>query len=187
MSYETYIRHASGDTAILFVHGIMGSPMHFERFIPQVPDEYGIYNILLDGHGGSVREFSKTSMKKWKKQVDEAVGFLLKRYDKIFIVAHSMGTFFAMDAAVKYSGRVKGLLLLQMPLKIGVKPFAVKCSLKVLFGFIKDDDEFMQEYKNANISAECYCFSHLFITLCICKFLIYLSSSYALFQVLPYL
>ena len=150
MPYKTYIRHASGDTAILFIHGILGSPMHFERFIDAVSADYGIYNILLEGHGGSVRNFSKASMEKWKKQVDEAATVLLSRYDKIFIVGHSMGTFFAMDTAVKYSKRVKGILLLQSPLKIGVKPIAVKYSMQVLFGQIKEDDEFMKEYKNAN-------------------------------------
>ena len=150
MPHEIYIRHSVGNTAILFIHGIMGSPMHFERFIPQVPSEYGIYNILLDGHGGSVRDFSKASMEKWKKQVDEAACLLMKRYDKIFITAHSMGTFFAMDTAIKYPERVKGLLLLQIPLKITVTPAAVKYSLKALFGRIKENDEFMQKYVNAN-------------------------------------
>ena len=36
-----------------------------------VPDNISVYNVLLDGHGKGVKEFSKTSMKKWKKQIDD--------------------------------------------------------------------------------------------------------------------
>ena len=38
--------------AVLFIHGILGTPRHFDDFIPLVPAGYNIFNVLLDGHGG---------------------------------------------------------------------------------------------------------------------------------------
>ena len=38
--------------AILFVHGIVGTPNHFAEFVSRVPEKISVYNILLDGHGG---------------------------------------------------------------------------------------------------------------------------------------
>ena len=44
MAHEEYIRHTDGDRVVLFIHGFLGSPEHFEKFIELVPKEYGIYN-----------------------------------------------------------------------------------------------------------------------------------------------
>lgn len=151
MAHKTYIRHASdGDTAILFIHGFLGSPEHFDRFIQTVPENFGIYNILLAGHGGSVRDFAKASMAIWKKQVNDAVFELLQKYQHIIIVAHSMGTFFAMDTAVHLPHRVRAVLLLQSPLKIAVKTSAVINTLKSFFNLIPPDDEVGKMFHEAH-------------------------------------
>ena len=55
--------------ALLFIHGILGTPNHFDPFMPLVPENLSVYNMLLDGHGKSVRDFTKTSMEKWENQV----------------------------------------------------------------------------------------------------------------------
>lgn len=94
-----YIDHA--DTAILFVHGILGTPEHFAPFLPLVPPDWSIYNVLLKGHGGSVKDFSEASMGEWKQQVHDAYQALRAVHQKVVIVAHSMGTLFAVQAAIK--------------------------------------------------------------------------------------
>ena len=88
---------------ILFIHGILGTPNHFECFISLVPDNISVYNVLLDGHGKGVKEFSKTSMKKWKKQIDDIVNELCSSHEEIYIVAHSMGCLLALEQSVKNS------------------------------------------------------------------------------------
>ena len=50
------------NTAILFIHGIIGTPDQFNDLIPFVRKDISIYNILLDGHGKGVRDFASTSM-----------------------------------------------------------------------------------------------------------------------------
>ena len=104
------------DTAILFVHGLLGSPEHFRDF--PVPENWTARYITLEGHCGSAKDFSRASMTRWKQQVHEAIVQLRKDHTRIFIVAHSMGTLFALQEAAR--GKVDGLFLLNAPLKIRV-------------------------------------------------------------------
>lgn len=48
--------------AVLFVHGILGSPAQFAPFLPLVPQDWSFCNLLLQGHGGGARDFSAASM-----------------------------------------------------------------------------------------------------------------------------
>ena len=126
-------------TAVLFIHGIAGTPNHFGQFISLVPDSFSVYNLLLDGHGKGVQDFSNTSMKKWEAQVFAAVRTLSEAHDSIYIVAHSMGTLFAIEQAVA-NPKVKKLFLLAVPIKLFLKPPAVVNSTKVLLDKIDPDD-----------------------------------------------
>ena len=42
------------DTAVLFIHGIIGTPNYFNRFIPLIPEDWTVCNLLLDGHGKGI-------------------------------------------------------------------------------------------------------------------------------------
>lgn len=132
---------SNGDTAILMIHGIVGTPDHFDMLIPLVPDSVSVYNILLDGHGKDVKDFSRTSMKKWEKQVDNTVSELLKTHTKVYIAAHSMGTLFAIEQAV-CRNEVKGLFLLAVPIKIGPTLRMFSNAFKVYRGNIHENDPY---------------------------------------------
>lgn len=134
MAHEEYRRHVDGSkTIVLFIHGILGSPDQFNALYSAVPESCSIVSLLLDGHGGTVRDFSRTSMTKWKAQVSAEVEELALRYNNIIIVGHSMGTFLAMDAARQRPEKVKGLFLLCVPLVIGMTIRASVNSMKVIF------------------------------------------------------
>lgn len=131
MEHKQYKRIIPGaQTAVLFLHGIAGSPNHFLPFLPLVPDTVSIYNLLLDGHGQNARAFAKTSMKKWEAQVQQAVDELSQSHDAIYIAAHSMGSLFAIAQAVK-NKKVARLFLLAAPIKLSVKPRALTNSLSL--------------------------------------------------------
>ena len=150
MAHKTYINKVSGARkAVLFIHGFLGSPEHFERFIMHVPNDISVYNILLEGHGGSVLDFGKASMQEWKKQVTEVTDELCANYEQIYIVAHSMGAFFAMEEAIKHSDKVIGLYLLQTPLKIAVKPTAAINTLRSFFD-VFSNNAVAKAYKDAH-------------------------------------
>lgn len=150
MAHEEYIRHTDGDRVVLFIHGFLGSPEHFKKFIELVPKEYGIYNVLLYGHGGTVKDFSSASMKIWKSQIKEILKELDEKYKEIIIVSHSMGTLFSYSMAIRYPEKIKAMLLLGTPLKIGVKWIAFVNSIKSIFGIISDEDEVGKAYNRAH-------------------------------------
>jgi pimeloyl-ACP methyl ester carboxylesterase len=77
---------------VIFIHGILGTPDHFLPFLSLIPEDISVVNLLLDGHGKGVREFSRTSMAKWEAQVDAAVDAALAAHQKVFLVAHSLGS-----------------------------------------------------------------------------------------------
>ena len=138
------------DTAVLFVHGINGTPNHFCEFVEQVPAELTVVNVLLKGHGGSVGDFARASMEEWKAQINREVESLLKHHDHLVIAGHSMGTLFAIQQAIKHPDKVDGLFLLAVPVKLSVKPRAIRTSLQASLGKAKEDDLW------AETAANCY-------------------------------
>lgn len=141
MTHETQTRTVpNSETAVLLVHGILGTPHQFDPLLPAIPDTFTTVNLLLDGHGGSVDNFSRSSMQKWETQVADLVEKLCRHHQNVFILAHSMGTLFAIDAALRHPDKVKGIFLLSPPLRIGLKPRMFANALKVGLGFAKPDD-----------------------------------------------
>ena len=141
MKHESYVRIVPGsDTAVLFLHGILGTPSHFKELMPLVPDGWSFSAPLLPGHGGSTRDFTKSSLAEWRQAAEDAAMQLLRTHKQIFIAAHSMGTLFAIRLAVKDPQAVRGLFLLAPPLKLGVKAAAAENMAKLYFNCIREDD-----------------------------------------------
>lgn len=141
MEHREYIRICDGaTTAVLFIHGILGTPDHFREFIPLVPATVSVCNLLLVGHGKGAAAFSRTSMKKWEQQVSEAVEQLSASHSNICIVAHSMGTLLAIEQALKHT-QISNLFLLAVPLRLSLKPAMFLNSMKVYFNRIRPGDE----------------------------------------------
>jgi len=140
MQHKEYVRICdNSNIVILFIHGIIGTPNHFNEFVSLVPESVSVYNLLLDGHGKVVKDFSKTSMKKLEAQVASVVEELSLTHEKIYIVAHSLGTLLAIDQAIK-NKKVCKLFLLAVPLRLSIKPKMPINSLKVYFDKIRSDD-----------------------------------------------
>lgn len=138
MDHKPYTRYIPGSHyAVLMVHGIVGTPAQFRDLIPVIPEDWSVYNILLEGHGGTVQDFSRTSMDSWKMQVDAQLHVLLARHRKILIVGHSMGTLFAIQSAVRAARRIPALFLLQVPLVPHLPPSTCISSLQLALGRVK--------------------------------------------------
>ena len=134
MDHAPFYREGTGSNAVLLLHGIAGSPAHFRDLIPVIPEGFSVYAILLDGHGGQVTDFSRSSMKKWKAQVNETLGTLYNRYEHVVIVAHSMGTLFAIQAALNRPDKIPRLFLLNVPTRPWVQLSTWYTSLRVALG-----------------------------------------------------
>jgi len=142
VDHREYIRMVPGSKqAVLFIHGIAGSPSHFRNLIPLLPEDCSVINLLLGGHGKNVEDFSGTSMKKWKAQVSTTVDNLLKQHNRISIVAHSMGTLFAIQEAINRPADISALFLLAVPLCPRLKFSAALNSIRLTQGWIPLDDK----------------------------------------------
>jgi len=140
MDHKEYKRiNDSARIAVLFIHGILGTPNHFDKFVELVPSSLSVCNMLLDGHGHGVSEFSCASMSAWENQVSSTVDELSARHDEIYIVAHSMGTLLAIEQALKNT-KISKLFLLAVPLRLSLKFKMISSSVKVYTDRIKPDD-----------------------------------------------
>lgn len=149
--YHTpWTRLADGDTAVLMVHGIIGTPRHF-RFLEEVfPKEWSLYALRLDGHGGTVKEFGETSMKKWHAQVERELVALSERYRRVVLVGHSLGCLLCFEAARKYPERVAAMIWLAAPLRIRLLPVAPWQAIRMVFDLVDPNDPFMMATKDAH-------------------------------------
>lgn len=135
--YKRIVDDASA--GILLIHGITSTPNHFRDLIDLIPQDLSIHALLLDGHGKNVKDFSKTSMKKWEAQVAQAVEDMARSHQKIYILAHSLGTLLSIEQAVK-NPKITGMFLLASPLRIFVKPCMVPMALRFSRGTVPSDD-----------------------------------------------
>ncbi len=146
MAHEVYHRTVPGArTAVLFLHGIVGSPEHFRKVIDlqsMVPDTCSVHNIRYPGHGGTVRDFGSSSMKQWKAHVWAAFDALAQSHEQVIVVGHSMGTLFAIELAIENPKKIPCLFLLQSPMKVALRWFGVKNLLRIPFGKIRLDDPY---------------------------------------------
>lgn len=104
------------ETAVLMVHGIVGTPHHFDFLLSAVPASCSIYRIWLPGHGGDIAAFGRASMAQWRSAVSEKVKQILTSHKRLYIVAHSMGCLFALQEAIRLPEQIAGLFLLAVPL-----------------------------------------------------------------------
>jgi len=135
MQHVPYIRRVeNADYAVLMIHGIVGSPSHFKDLVPLIPEDWSVYNILLDGHGADVEDFARTDMDKWKAQVQKQLDEILSTHRRVLVVAHSMGTLLAIREAIRRPESIASLFLLNVPLTPYVQPKVAIQSVQMALG-----------------------------------------------------
>lgn len=138
MAHEEYIRIVPGSRlAFLMVHGIMGTPECFKNLLPLIPEDCSIYNIRLDGHCSSLKDFSNTSMKKWKAQVASYLDAIFAQNQKVIFVGYSLGALFAVDTAVRFPDRVVHLFCHGLPIVMRKPPGAKINIWRIAFHKVK--------------------------------------------------
>ncbi len=141
MPHSSYIRVVPHSRcAVVLFHGILGSPRQFDALLDCFPADWSVYNMLLDGHGGTVAEFAASGMERWQAQVDLTLEALRARHERIVIAAHSMGGLLALAAVLKKREQVAGMLLLAPALYIRMTPAACVNALRVALGRVRAED-----------------------------------------------
>jgi carboxylesterase len=139
----------SSDTVVVFVHGIQGSPLQFDFLVHGLNGLYSIENLLLPGHGQTVREFSRSGFTQWQNYVDERVKKLHKEYRNIILVGHSMGGLLSAWTAKFYPEYIRGLFLMSVPLKIHVRYSYITNGFTAVFSK-NDKDEVIAAARRGN-------------------------------------
>lgn len=140
MTKNEYIRKVdNAKTAVLFIHGILGTPYHFRDLLPLVPDSFSVHNLVLDGHGKDIEAFAQTSMKKWETQAEKCFCDLADTHENVILVGHSMGTLLSIDLAMKHPDKVSFLYLLNVPLTPRTTYNATMHSYRVIFEKVRED------------------------------------------------
>lgn len=129
-------------TAVMFLHGIVGTPDHFRDLIPLeelVSTDWSVYNLRLPGHGNTVEDFGRSSMRQWKHYVWDVFEKLSQTHEQIILVGHSMGTLFSIQLALEHPEKVPFLFLIAVPMRPGVRLFGAINCLKLAFGGLRED------------------------------------------------
>lgn len=128
--------------AVLFLHGIAGTPNQFRLLLPLeelVPEDWSVYNLRYPGYGGDVRDFGRSNIDQWRSYAREAFLELSETHEKIVLVGHSMGTLFAVQLALEFPDRTAGLFLVNVPMRPMPRLFFVPNCLRLAFGCIRAD------------------------------------------------
>ena len=131
-------------TAVLFIHGILGTPRHFDFLREILPEGFTAKSLLLPGHGGSTKDFGKSSMVQWSEQCESALSELSKTHKRVLLVGHSMGSLLSVRLALKHPGKVSGIFALAIPLRIRFGIRALASSLHTAFAPPESDSPFQR-------------------------------------------
>ena len=132
---------------VVFVHGILGSPCSFRKMAERLHRQgLDCVALLLPGHGGSARQFSRAKAAQWPEYVKKRLSELRQRFQRIWLVGHSLGGLISLDCAA--SGLADGLVLLNAPLVFKASPKQIGFSLKIMIGAKEGNDPFLAAYRN---------------------------------------
>lgn len=125
---------------VLFIHGIIGGPYQFKD-LATIANEQGYSScaILLPGHGTTAERFSRVDKQVWMNYTEQIISRLIKDYNEVIIVGHSMGCLLTLLASLKYPQITKAFLI-STPLKIKLSVKGLKYNFKVAFGEVEQDN-----------------------------------------------
>ena len=103
------------DVGVLFVHGIQGSPSQLDFLISRLPHSVTVCNVLLPGHGTTIREFRNSSSSQWLPAVRDAAQKMKSQCERLYFVGHSMGCLLGLLIENELPGVFSGMLLLCCP------------------------------------------------------------------------
>ncbi|MGE5389806.1 MAG: alpha/beta hydrolase [Deltaproteobacteria bacterium] len=113
---EPFFLNGTPDKAILFLHGLTGSPSEVYPTALQLNQQYGytLSGPLLPGHGSHPRFLNCMVWQEWFAAVEAEVAFLAEKYNRVWVAGLSMGGLLALHAARQISG-LRGAISLNAP------------------------------------------------------------------------
>ncbi len=120
-------------TAIVFIHGYMGSSAQFENIIECLDQSsFTIYRLTLPGHETTLAHFVETKPDEWQVFVNRYVAKLRNLHKKILLVGHSLGGVLAIQAAIHQSENIVGVVAIALPLYVKVTYRTLEIRLRAI-------------------------------------------------------
>ena len=142
--------------AVLFVHGIQGSPEQFRFLADTLPASVEVRNLLLPGHGGTVSKFRSSGAADWLGALRAETRELLREGKRILYVGHSMGCLLGLLIARELRNPYAGMLLLCCPFHIRLTGRYLKNQISAALAKEAPRDPFAKASWNANsVKAAC--------------------------------
>jgi alpha-beta hydrolase superfamily lysophospholipase len=109
--------------AILCIHGFCCDSRIFGYISKLLASAgYEVYSLDLPGHGTSAGRRGDVDFDKCLQSIDFVISEIKKKSSDVFVVAHSMGSTFALWHAHRFKNSIKGLVLLSPYIRIrGIK------------------------------------------------------------------
>lgn len=105
------IEGADPRKAVLLIHGFTGTPYDMRGMGKYLAEHgYTVYAPLLKGNGTSAEDLAKTGWQDWLGSAETAYDELAAKYDKVYIVGHSMGGDLTINLAAEHD--TAGVVLL---------------------------------------------------------------------------
>lgn len=100
------------DTALLFMHGFLETPMSFTYLSEQLAEETVVsqFGTLLPGHGSTPRRLSQIHREDWYTSVKRDVDSLGEQYSNLYLCGYSLGGL--LSYIIAHEQTVDGLILL---------------------------------------------------------------------------
>lgn len=154
-NHSEYSFCAGNSEAVVFVHGIGGSPVQFAPMAEFLFDNgYDCVALLLPGHGSDASAFCHTPFSAWRNHVFQAIDDIAKQYRKVFLIGHSLGGLLCLEYAA--ANDAEGLILINTTLAFKISLTQLSVNLRVLTGKPDRDDEMIAEYRRSTgISGAC--------------------------------
>lgn len=112
---------------LVLLHGALGSKAHFSGLIPHLTDQFEVFTLNFEGHGGNLSD-SEFSIDLFSKNlVDFLVGHELK---KVAVFGYSMGGYVALYTALRHPAYFEQIVTLGT--KFDWSPAAAEKEVKML-------------------------------------------------------
>lgn len=148
MNHTEFEYVKNNEIAMVFIHGILGSPVQFKEMALYMHNfDIDCYCVLLPGHGHDTKKFRECTKEDWIQFINTKCSELRKRYKKLIIIGHSMGALLALKEANEELADL--IILMNAPIIANFTLKQHQIGFKVLWGKEEDDDEFVKAYRES--------------------------------------